>query len=214
MDFQAAAQGGVTSTEPGSLPELRRWSLGLGKWRRLEFARFSSEKRLAQKELWRSAKGLSGVSAGLHTFVSKLPQAREEPLKWSRGKCLELTQGFPGGTCGKERTCQCKRCKRRGFNPFVGKIPVEGGHGNPLHYSCLENSMDRGAWWATAQRVAKSWTRLKWFSMHTHRPGIVFAPTLIAKPYNSEDVRCSEYWLIKWSRIKLTANLYSCSCIA
>ena len=160
MDFQAAAQGGVTSTEPGSLPELRRWSLGLGKWRRLEFARFSSEKRLAQKELWRSAKGLSGVSAGLHTFVSKLPQAREEPLKWSRGKCLELTQGFPGGTCGKERTCQCKRCKRRGFNPFVGKIPVEGGHGNPLHYSCLENSMDRGAWWASVYEVTQSQIRL------------------------------------------------------
>ena len=99
---------------------------------------------------------VSLVSAGLHTFVSKLPQAREEPLKWSRGKCLELTQGFPGGTCGKECTCQCKRCKRRGFNPFVGKTPVEGGHGNPLQYSCLENSMDRGAWWATAHRVAKS----------------------------------------------------------
>ena len=32
-----------------------------------------------------------------------------------------------------------------------------GGHGNPLQYSCLENPMDRGAWWATVQRVAKSW---------------------------------------------------------
>ena len=34
------------------------------------------------------------------------------------------------------------------FNPWVGKIPGEG-HGNPLQYSCLENAMDRGAWWAT-----------------------------------------------------------------
>uniref|UniRef100_A0AC11EA65 Uncharacterized protein n=1 Tax=Ovis aries TaxID=9940 RepID=A0AC11EA65_SHEEP len=33
-----------------------------------------------------------------------------------------------------------------------------GGHGNPLQYSCLENPMDRGAWWATVHRVAKSWT--------------------------------------------------------
>ena len=31
-----------------------------------------------------------------------------------------------------------------------------GGHGNPLQYSCLENPMDRGAWWATVHRVTKS----------------------------------------------------------
>ena len=35
-----------------------------------------------------------------------------------------------------------------------------GGHGNALQYSCLENSMDRGAWWARVHRVAKSQTRL------------------------------------------------------
>ena len=35
-----------------------------------------------------------------------------------------------------------------------------GGNGNPLHYSCLENSMDRGAWQATVQRTAKSQTQL------------------------------------------------------
>ena len=33
-----------------------------------------------------------------------------------------------------------------------------GGHGNPLQYSCLENPMDRGAWWATVHRAAKNWT--------------------------------------------------------
>ena len=41
-----------------------------------------------------------------------------------------------------------------------------GGHGNPLQYSCLENSMDRGAWWATVHGVTKSWTQLNWLSMH------------------------------------------------
>ena len=35
-----------------------------------------------------------------------------------------------------------------------------GGHGNPLQYSCLENPMDREAWWATVQRVLKNQTRL------------------------------------------------------
>ena len=36
-----------------------------------------------------------------------------------------------------------------------------GGHGNSLKYSCLENPMDGGAWWAAVHGVAKSWTRLK-----------------------------------------------------
>ena len=50
--------------------------------------------------------------------------------------------------------------KRCGFEPWVGKIPGEG-NGNPLQRSCLENSMDRGAWQATVHRVTKSWTQLK-----------------------------------------------------
>ena len=44
--------------------------------------------------------------------------------------------------------------------------PPGGGHGNPLQSSCLENPMDRGGWWATFHRVAKSQTRLKRPSMH------------------------------------------------
>ena len=49
--------------------------------------------------------------------------------------------------------------------PGSGRSP-RGGHGNPLQYSCLENPMDRGAWWATVHRVAKSWTQLKQLSPH------------------------------------------------
>ena len=48
----------------------------------------------------------------------------------------------------------------------LGRSP-EGGHVNPLQYSCLENTMDRGAWPALVYRVAWSWTRLKRLSMHT-----------------------------------------------
>ena len=48
-----------------------------------------------------------------------------------------------------------------------GKIPWRGERGNPLQYACMENSMDRGAWWATVHRVTKSWTRLKQLDMHT-----------------------------------------------
>ena len=51
--------------------------------------------------------------------------------------------------------------------PGLGRSPG-GGHGNPLQYSCLENPMDRGAWWTTVHRVTKSWTRLKQISTHAH----------------------------------------------
>jgi len=47
-----------------------------------------------------------------------------------------------------------------GLIPGLGRSPG-GGHGNPLQYSCLENSMDRGAWQATVHRVRKSRTGLK-----------------------------------------------------
>ena len=53
--------------------------------------------------------------------------------------------GFPGGT--KEHACQCRRCRNKGLIPGLGRSP-RGGHGNPLRYSCLENSMDPGAWQA------------------------------------------------------------------
>ena len=50
-----------------------------------------------------------------------------------------------------------------GSIPGSGRSPGEG-KGNPLQYSCLENPMDRGAWWATVHGVAKSWTRLSDFT--------------------------------------------------
>ena len=50
-----------------------------------------------------------------------------------------------------------------GLIPGSGRSPGEG-NGNPLQYSCLENPMDRGAWWATVHGVAKSQTRLSDFT--------------------------------------------------
>ena len=52
-----------------------------------------------------------------------------------------------------------------GSVPRSGRSPV-AGHGNPLQYSCLENPMDRGAWWATVHRVTKRQTWLSWLSTH------------------------------------------------
>ena len=50
-----------------------------------------------------------------------------------------------------------------GLIPGSGRS-VGGGHGNPFHFSCLENPMDRGAWWDTALGIAKSWAQLKQLS--------------------------------------------------
>ena len=51
-----------------------------------------------------------------------------------------------------------------GSIPGLGRSPGEG-NGNPLQCSCLENPMDRGAWWATVRGVTKSWTRLSDFTI-------------------------------------------------
>ena len=66
----------------------------------------------------------------------------------------------------------------------TGLIPGQGtngeGNGTPLQYSCLENPMDGGAWWAAVHGVAESWTRLSDFTfMHGRRkwqPTPVFLP--------------------------------------
>ena len=102
-------------------------------------------------------------------------------MKWS--------EGFLGGASGKEFTYQCRRSKRHGFDPWVEKIPcsrkrpdgkvsgcndgdrrlIPGSEispgedhspGESLQYSCLENSKNRGSWWATVHGVAKSQTQM------------------------------------------------------
>ena len=69
---------------------------------------------------------------------------------------------FQGGSDGKASACNAGG---PGLIPRSGRFPGEG-NGNPLQYSCPENSVDGGAWWATVHRVAKSWTPLRDFT-HT-----------------------------------------------
>ena len=64
--------------------------------------------------------------------------------------------GFPGSSGGKESACNAGDL---GSIPGSGRSPGEGNV-NPFHYSCLENPMDRGTWWAIVRGVEKSWTRL------------------------------------------------------
>ena len=72
--------------------------------------------------------------------------------------------GFPGVSDGKEFACNVEDL---GLIPGSGRSPG-GGHGNPLQYSCLENSMHRQAWWAIVCGVAKSQTQTEQFSTFFH----------------------------------------------
>ena len=67
-----------------------------------------------------------------------------------------------------------------------------GGNGNPLLYSCLENSMDRGVWWATVHGAAKSQRWLKWLSMYIYTHIYIYIHTIIAfkiKSYSKLDTK-------------------------
>ena len=90
---------------------------------------------------------------------------------------------FPSGSDGKESACNAG-------DP--SSIPgsersLEKGNGNPLQYSCLENSMDRRAWRATVHGVAKSWTRLNQLGMYWAH--IVKGVKWVFKEWNSPSVR-------------------------
>ena len=76
---------------------------------------------------------------------------------------------FPGGASGKEPACQGRRRERCRLDPWLGKIPFPRRRAQqPLHYSCLENPTDRGAWWATVQGVAEELDMTEQPSTHTH----------------------------------------------
>ena len=67
--------------------------------------------------------------------------------------------GFPSGSDGKESVCNAGDTGDAGSIPELGRTPG-GGNGYPFQYSCRENFMDRGVWWATVHWVMKSRTRL------------------------------------------------------
>ena len=99
-------------------------------------------------------------------------ETRIEKMQERFNKDLEEIKGFPGGSEVKASACNVGDL---GSIPGLGRSPGEGNC-NPLQYSCLENPMDRGAWWATVHGVAKSQTRL---SDLTYGTSIVAVPIYI-----------------------------------
>ena len=91
-----------------------------------------------------------------------------KPILWSQPICSPVreTRGFPGGASRKEPgAANAGDVRDVGLISASGRSPG-GVHGNPVQYSCLENPVDRAAWWAIVQRVTKSRTWLKRLSAH------------------------------------------------
>ena len=108
----------------------------------------------------------SGVLIYVH-FVSCLiiPSQRHSPKFSSHFKALGFCPGLYFCWTSQVALVVKNLPSNAGDIKGVGLIPGSGrssgeGNGNPLQYSCLENSRDRGVWWATVHGVSQSWTRL------------------------------------------------------
>ena len=86
-----------------------------------------------------------------------------EWLNWTDSLC----RAFQVVLVVKNAPANAGDIRDAGSIPGSGRSPG-GGHDNPLLCCCLENPMDRGAWRTVVHRVAKSWTWLRWLSMHAH----------------------------------------------
>ena len=105
--------------------------------------------------------------------------------------------GYPGSSNSKESTCNAGDL---GLIPGLGRFPG-GGNGTPLQCSCLKNPMDRGAWQAAVQRVAKSQTRLSdQATGHKHTPATVLLATQVPGNLCSAEVLSATFHA-GWSRI-------------
>ena len=82
----------------------------------------------------------------------------------AEGTLVPSKDSLPGGS---EAKGSAFKTGDLGSIPGWGRSPG-GEHGNPLQCSCLENPMDKGAWWAMVHRVMKSQTGLKQLSTHKH----------------------------------------------
>ena len=86
--------------------------------------------------------------------------SRNQTQEYILCNCL-YKKSFPGGSDGKESTCNAEDL---GLIPGLGRSPGEG-NGNPLQYSCLENSMDRGDWRSVVRGVPENQTQLRDFHL-------------------------------------------------
>ena len=96
------------------------------------------------------------------TFLRRAPAPSPSTWKFIPWSIVSRVDGIARWSCGKESACQCNRLRRfrESFTPGSGRSPGEGT-GSPLQYCCLENPINRGAWWATVHGVTENPAQLK-----------------------------------------------------
>ena len=109
-------------------------------------------------------------------FILLVVTGLGETIHWAEGQAIKgpgrmllphwsiVALGFPGGSVVNNLPPNAADTRDTGSIPGSGWSPGEGV-GNPLQYSCMQNSVDRGAWQATGHGVTKSQT---WLTAHTH----------------------------------------------
>ena len=123
---------------------------------------------------------------------SSFPQYHQHMIRQSWVSCFDtVSEGFPGGSDGKESTCNARDL---GWIPGWGRSPGKR-NGNPLQYSCLETSMDRGVWWATVQGLQR--VRHDWATNTQQHRGMKVSLEFIEhwKSGLRQVFQCGETWL-------------------
>ena len=144
--------------------------LGLPRWLSKE-STWSVRDLGSIPELGRSLeKGMARIRySSLENFMGCIVHGVANSWTWLIYFHFQVAQWY------KEPTCQCRGCKRRRFDPCLGRSPgVENG--KPLQYFWLENSMGRGVLWAIVHGVSPGWT---WLSDGAHRVQNSLAPAEI-----------------------------------
>ena len=121
---------------------------------------------LKRKVKERKIRHLSLIDGKFQQKIRKLNQAIKNTscpnVIYSKNVYIKAVWGFPWGLDDKESACNAgDPCSI----PGLGRSPGEG-NGNPLQFSSLENSMDRGAWWVTVHGVVESWTQLSDYTFY------------------------------------------------
>ena len=119
------------------------------------------------------------------------------PLPPPSIRTLMIPRGFPGGSDRREPTCKAGDA---GSTPGSERSPGEAS-GNPLHYSCLENSKDKGARRATVHGVAKSWTRLR-KQTHKHWAHLIIADNLLTQKSSVSSAMIAWPWKVTHSQLQ------------
>ena len=103
-------------------------------------------------------------------MISKIDRSLMTPIKKEK-RYKQAILGFPGGTRGKEPACQCRRCKRHGFDPWVGKIPWRRAW-QPTPVFLPGESHGQRSLVGYSPQGGKSQTQLKQITMHVQTNNI------------------------------------------